>query len=202
MRYRRTRSQYLLIDKLGNTNAGKALADEFRMEEGELGHCHKKFPVKSRKSFGFFFILCTCANPSVLLFGLMDSGESSRFPYEAIINRWKIPPKVIFYDNGCHFHAYCMARNSVYFMNTLFLIDSLHWANHVAICSCLNRREEYGQIEDIRRCNSQACEQLNSQLRSKCAAQVSKMDPINALVYLAVFVLLYNFYDPAGKPRV
>ncbi|KAJ8349083.1 hypothetical protein SKAU_G00276720 [Synaphobranchus kaupii] len=39
-------------------------------------------------------------------------------------------PEMVFYDNCCRLHAYCLNRDPVFFKNTWFLIDRLHWKNH------------------------------------------------------------------------
>ncbi len=157
-----------------------------------LGICDKKFSVKGKNSFGFFVIMCGCMQPCILMVILMATGEGSDIPYKAIVNRFQTPPEVIFYDNCCHLFAYCMARDPWYFSGTLFLIDSLHWKNHIAACSCMNRRETFYDNELVSNCNTQICEQLFSVMRKKIAHRVASMGPYTALNFLLSYSLTYN----------
>ena len=41
-------------------------------------------------------------------------------------------PKLIIYDNCCNLMRYCLRRAPLFFSETQFLIDRLHWFNHSA----------------------------------------------------------------------
>ena len=128
----------------------------------------------------------------------MDGPESVDTAYQLIWNRFPKAPRIIYYDNACHFYAYCMARNPMYFISTLFLIDALHWNNHLGICSCLNDRTKFDDNPSNRNLNSQSCEQLFARLRRCLGDRLSKMDPITALFVLLAFGLLLNI---SHKPK-
>ncbi len=194
MRTCKKRAKYPLADKRNNTNASRALNEHDNYNPGydELGHCKKVFPTSSKHTSGFFLILCTCSRRCVYLIGDMDAGESSRYPRDALINRFPIAPKYIFYDDGCKFHLYCMARDPIYFFKTIFLIDSLHYANHIAICSCSYHREFYKDYAGIGEVDSQACEQFFSRIRRTIAIVIQRMNPANAILYFAVFCIFHN----------
>ncbi len=195
MRVCKKRAKYTLADKEHRTNASKALGDNinnFYPEYNELGHCKKSFPTSPKFTSGFFVILCTCPRSCVYLIGDMDAGESSRYPRDALINRFPVAPKYIFYDNGCKFHLYCMARDPIYFYRTIFLIDSLHYKNHIAICSCAYHRDFYKSYAGIGDVNSQACEQFFKEVRSTIAPIIQRMNSANAILYFAAFCIFNN----------
>lgn len=41
-----------------------------------------------------------------------------------------VAPKLVIYDNACSLHAYCLNRDPIFFMDTVFRVDGLHFKNH------------------------------------------------------------------------
>ena len=39
-------------------------------------------------------------------------------------------PRIIVYDNACNLHSYSLNRDPVFFKNSQFLVDWLHWHDH------------------------------------------------------------------------
>ena len=39
-------------------------------------------------------------------------------------------PRLIVYDNSCNLHSYCLNQDPVFFKNSQFLVDQLHWQDH------------------------------------------------------------------------
>lgn len=42
-------------------------------------------------------------------------------------------PRLIVYDNACNLHSYSLNRDPVFFKNSQFLVDRLHWRDHTGI---------------------------------------------------------------------
>ena len=38
--------------------------------------------------------------------------------------------RLVIYDNSCNLHSYCLNRDPVFFKNSQFLVDRLHWRDH------------------------------------------------------------------------
>ena len=190
---------WLIKQRMNETNASKAIYEAYHPNEGDLGICEKKFSNNGKNAFGFFVIMCGCKDPSVLMVILLATGESSDIPMKAIQSRFPNPPEVIFYDNACHLFAYCMARDPLFFFGTIFLIDQLHWKNHIAACSCMNHPQTFKDNELVANCNTQACEVLFGRVRDKIAHRVASMGPYVALVFLFSYFLVHNVLG--GKDR-
>lgn len=47
-----------------------------------------------------------------------------------IVNFFFLAPRLIVYDNACNLHSYALNRDPVFFKNTQFLVDRLHWRDH------------------------------------------------------------------------
>jgi hypothetical protein len=43
-------------------------------------------------------------------------------------------PKIVIYDNACSLHNYVLNRDPVFFKDTVFVVDRLHWKNHSGNC--------------------------------------------------------------------
>ena len=81
----------------------------------------------------------------------MQVHESPNTPFTILRTRFKkgcsiiiinyviliIAPKVIIYDNACNLHNYCLNRDPLFFMDTWFLVDRLHWSNHTGMYKLL-----------------------------------------------------------------
>ena len=87
-------------------------------------------------------------------------------------------------------HTYCLKREPARFKDTKFLVDRLHFRNHVG-CSLGYSMNTYTSDEEIREINSQVCEQANSDLRL-LATQIAHMTPHNAMRHLSVFLSIRN----------
>ena len=120
----------------------------------------------------------------------MRTPESPRIPFEMLMRRFEKMPRIIIYDNGCQLHAYVLKREPTRFKDTKFLVDRLHYRNHVG-CSIGYSMDHYASNEEIRDVNSQVCEQLNADLRL-LATQIAHMTPDNAMYHLTIFLALRN----------
>lgn len=60
----------------------------------------------------------------------MRNAESPRTLFEVLFTRWKRAPKLVAYDNGCHYHAFSLNREPEWAKDTLVGIDALHQPNH------------------------------------------------------------------------
>ncbi|KAJ8334576.1 hypothetical protein SKAU_G00402150 [Synaphobranchus kaupii] len=91
----------------------------------------------------------------------MESAESVNLPFTILRTRFQTGPEMVFYDNCCRLHAYCLNRDPVFFKNTWFLIDRLHWKNHTG-CSTGYNSDIYPQLHDV---NTQLAEQFNARIK-------------------------------------
>ena len=119
----------------------------------------------------------------------MDSVESPRTSFDILVRRFEKMPELIIYDNCCHLHLYALKREPVRFQKSRFMVDRMHYKNHIA-CSEGYSMDTYKdiKIEDV---NSQVNEQMNSQLRN-LSTQAAYMTPQNPIFHVAIFFALKN----------
>ena len=173
----------LVVRGRGNYQASKEL----------LTNCNKSTTKKRTLSSGIFTFFCQ--HGICYGFQLMRTPESPRIPFDILMRRFQTMPRIIVYDNACKLHTYCLKREPARFKDTKFLVDRLHFRNHVG-CSLGYSMNTYTSDEEIREINSQVCEQANSDLRL-LATQIAHMTPHNAMRHLSVFLSIRN-----GKKHV
>jgi hypothetical protein len=165
-----TRIPEYTIDSKNSSVADKAaktfnsqLQKEYKIDPGKLGVCEKAFPKNKHFTSGQAFITCPCSKNTVLFSSFMDSAESCRTVCNLVMNRYEVAPLVIFYDNACHLQSYCMARDSEYWFNTIFLCDRFHEFNHSTCC----RRYKSSEHPFTSAFNSSGVEQVNSVVKTR-----------------------------------
>ena len=156
--------------------------------------CNKETRKKRTLSSGIFTFFCK--HSICIGFQLMRTPESPRIPFDILMRRFDKMPRIIIYDNACQLHTYVLKREPARFKGTMFLVDRLHFSNHVA-CSLGYCMETYSSNEEIKELNSQVCEQANSDLRH-LATQIAHMTPDNALCHVTVFLCIRNMYKTAN----
>jgi hypothetical protein len=119
----------------------------------------------------------------------MKYSESVRTVHNLIYSRFPRAPQVIVYDNCCNLNDFCMAREPLFYKNTLFVIDRLHENSHGS-CSPVYSANRYVQLNDT---NTQLAEQRNSTYVQK-RAQLFAMGQ-----FMFLFHLRYHTYKRAER---
>ena len=118
-------------------------------------------------------------------FTLMANAESPRTVFEWLYTRNDSPPSVIFYDNGCNAHQFCLNREPFHFASTLWYVDAFHYAGNNK-CSA-----EYCSVNCSDVQNSSMAEQKNSIIRS-LESNCGYMTQLVFLWYVRFFVHRMN----------
>ncbi|KAL3868521.1 hypothetical protein ACJMK2_041322 [Sinanodonta woodiana] len=94
-------------------------------------------------------------------FQVMKVHESPDVPFTLPRTRFRKAPNLVVYDNACSLHVYSLNKDPVFFKDTSFRVDSLHFRNHTA-CGLSYELKAYPQFCKL---NSQVVEQSNSRLQ-------------------------------------
>lgn len=113
----------------------------------------------------------------------MQTNESPNVPFTIFKTRFSSAPRIIVYDNSCSLHSYCLNRDPLFFKDTMFLVDRLHWNNHGG-CSCGYCLDMYPLLNHI---NSQANEQANAGLK-RIKDQLSYMTASNFMLHCSFYL--------------
>jgi len=151
--------------------------------------CKKKAPASNDRWPGVFTGMCAhgfwCGHV------LMSRHESPKILFDIIRERMR-PDKerVIFYDNACHLAVYVARRCPSMLAWCRFMLDRLHVTNHNT-CNPEFDSKYWEHEETIKKANSQAAEQSNSQLQS-VATSVQSMAPLKAVQFLRLHYAVCN----------
>lgn len=75
-------------------------------DTNDYPNCNKYY-VSSKK---FTPVLCTCSRPKLLGYIVMTRPKSVALAVSSILANFKVPPRVIYYDNGCNFFQSVIPR--------------------------------------------------------------------------------------------
>lgn len=77
--------------------------------------------------------ICTisCPHGFYLGFFLMVNPESVETVFTFLYSRCEDGKLIVVYDNACNLMEFCLNREPYYFKDTIFLVDRVHWDNHV-----------------------------------------------------------------------
>lgn len=146
--------------------------------------CRKFGECTQRLLPGCLFGWCVGCG-TCLGFTLMDDRESPKTVFELVYSFFEQAPSLLLYDSGCRLLPYCLAREGYHFQATSFMVDELHWNNHVE-CSTDFNSKHYPWIK-----NSSLAEQKNSVIRS-LESNASYMSQVVFLLYVRFFVHRLN----------
>ena len=128
-------------------------------KEKDVDVCTKNTKGTTRLAPGVFLWWCLDCSLNVG-FTVLDSAESAHHAFATLRTRFDKPPSIVVYDNACNLSEYCLNRDPFFFSDTLFLVDALHFSNHVN-CSPVYYVKQYRSMVGV---SSVMHEQKNSLL--------------------------------------
>jgi hypothetical protein len=122
-----------------------------------------KSALSSRFKMPGIFHFC-CPHGICLGFSILHDHESPIHPFSTLFQRWRRTDavRIVVMDNACNLHTYCLRREPWFFHNVWFLIDRLHYKNHVN-CSSGYRIDNFPFLRHL---SIVACEIFNSTLKA------------------------------------
>jgi len=135
------------------------LADTAAGKSGDQSAgCKHEFLGGNERTGGVFTVIC----PHGICYALyiIPTAEGRDELFSFMIKYLPVAPLVVVYDHACGLHEYCLNRCPGYFKYTRFLVDRLHWFNHIA-CALSYWIGIYKDLDGV---NSVIAEQSNSAL--------------------------------------
>lgn len=129
----------------------------FDIKERHL--CHKKYPHSKRFSPGILTVQCVCDTPKCIGFVIMTQAESTALGLSSIIAHFQVPPRVVYYGNGCNLFASALMRVPWLLHFTRIVVDSFHFKGHT--CSSFFDPDYYKSNDGQR---STTAESINARL--------------------------------------
>lgn len=108
--------------------------------------CTKRTSYSNTRGPGCFFVYCL-QHRVCLGFHMLRNHESPQTIFEVLFTRFKTPPKVLVYDNGCNASEFILNREPNFFKEMRIVIDGLHFHNHVN-CSKVFDIRQYPEYQN------------------------------------------------------
>ncbi len=126
-----------------------------------------------------------CPHGICLGFAALHDHESPKHPFTIHCQRWADTDatRIIIMDNACNLHTYCLRREPWLFRNMWFMVDRLHYSNHVN-CSSGYRIDNYPFLKDI---STVVCEVYNGVFKS-VVKQAGFMSMNNFMLFTKMFI--------------
>ena len=99
-------------------------------EGTEDQECSKTVLRTDTHSDGILTVQCVCSTPKLLGFIVMNKPESTEVALNSVLTHFKIPPRVVFYDNACNLFASALLRVPWLLNLSRFLVDRFHFKSH------------------------------------------------------------------------
>lgn len=119
-----------------------------RFEAAEKHHCSKKYPRSTRFSPGIMTVLCCCSRPKVLGYVVLTRAESTACALSTVLTHFQVPPKTVYYDNGCNMMSSALLRVPWLLHMTRIVIDRFHFKSHT--CSAFHDANMYPSMDSDR----------------------------------------------------
>ncbi len=104
-------------------------------------YCRKNYGCSDSYSPGIFTVLCTCLQPVLIGFPIMVQNEGTRTALSVVLNRFKILPRVTYYDSTCKMmHSFTLRVPWVAEM-TIIVCDRFRYRNHK--CNSVHDPDSY-----------------------------------------------------------
>ncbi|KAF0769447.1 hypothetical protein AaE_002695, partial [Aphanomyces astaci] len=124
--------------------------------------CTKNSPGARYKMPGIFHFCCP--HGICLGFSVLHDYESPMHPFSILCQRWTQTEamRIVIMDNACNLHTYCLRREPWLFRNVWFVVDRLHYFNHIN-CSSGYRIDNFPFLRDI---STVTCEVFNATFKA------------------------------------
>jgi len=99
-------------------------------EGKETHNCIKKYTTAEYHSPGLLTVQCVCENPKLIGFIVMTRAESTSLALSSILSHLPIPPRVLYYDNGCNLFASTLLRFPWLLHQCRVVVDRFHYKSH------------------------------------------------------------------------
>ena len=148
--------------------------------------CRKHYRKSDSHSPGIFTAQCVCRYPKLVGVSVMDECEGVSTALSVLLSRFRILPRVCYYDNGCNLLKSVILR--VPWLNDRCLIasDRFHYRTHK--CNSVTDPDSYLMCKEHQ---TSGAESINQQWKFS-KAHVRYLAPNNLMPYLAIRSIFIN----------
>jgi len=149
-------------------------------------HCRKDYRASDTHSPGIFTVQCVCRYPKVIGVSVMDECEGTSTAMSVLLSRFKLLPKVCYYDNSCNLAKSIILRTPWVNEKCLIVSDRFHYRGHK--CNVVNDPDSYALC---RMHSTSGAESINQHWNFS-KSHVRFLSPENLMPFLAIRTVFLN----------
>jgi len=157
-----------------------------KFDRKETHQCTKKYTDSQSHTHGLLIVMCVCAHPKLIGYIVMTRSESTALALSSVIMHFPVPPRTIYYDNGCNMAASVLLRMPWLLVMSFITVDRFHYKGH--LCNARFDATRFPQLDDHR---TSAAESINSNIK-RALFHIRYLRGENLVTYLNVFFALLN----------
>ena len=120
--------------------------------------CRKHYSKARAHTPGIFTVQCACKRPKLLGVSVMTRTEGVSTALSVLLSRFKILPRVCYYDNGCNMARSIVLRVPWVNNECLLVCDRFHYASHT--CNSICDPDSYTSCTDHATSSAESINQL------------------------------------------
>ena len=164
--------------------------DQFRkditFDVTEKFDCNKLYVASKRFTPGILTVQCCCDKPQLLGYIVMVRCESTALALTSILTNFQVPPRVVYYDNGCNLVRSVLTRAPWLMHTTKFVVDRFHFKSHT--CCIYYDPDSYPWMDEDR---STTAESINARIE-KTVPFIRYVKGENLIPFLNIRFALLN----------
>ena len=152
----------------------------------EKFECQKQYVKSKRFTPGILTVQCCCDRPQLIGYIVMVRAESTALALTSVLTNFGIPPRVVYYDNGCNLVKSILTRAPWLLHVSKFVVDRFHFKSHT--CSEIFDPDAYHLMDtDV----TTTAESINARLE-KTVPYLRYVSGENFIPYLNIRFALLN----------
>ena len=148
--------------------------------------CRKVYTKGNYHTPGIFIAQCVCRHPKLLSVSVMTNTEGVSTALSVLLSRFKILPRVCYYDNGCNMARSIVLRVPWVNKACRILCDRFHYAQHT--CNSICDPDSYYSCTDHATSGAESINQLWTFSKS----DLRFLQPSNLMPFIAARAVFLN----------
>lgn len=155
-------------------------------DEMDSHECTKHYVKGNSYVPSFMTVQCACAHPKLIGFVILPEHESISAALSSLLTHFVIPPKRVWYDNGCNTFDCAINRIPWFLRWCMLLVDRFHFTGHT--CSNIYNGDMHRIMDSDR---SVAAEVINAVI-DKGTSHINYLDGRNVIPFMRIVFAFLN----------
>ena len=148
--------------------------------------CRKNYLKSGSYSPGIFTVQCVCRQPKLIGVSVMRECEGVSTTLSVLLSRFRVLPRVCYYDNACNMSRFITLRCPWVYDNSIVVCDRFHYQGHT--CNSICDPSSYGECSNHATSGAESVNHLWNFSKS----YLRFLRPDNLIPFLAIRSIFLN----------